>query len=72
MSTFFGTLFYVPFVNADVIAKEIFPDTTEKNSYLAAKITAEIRNKLLQEGRNFYFETTKLSDSHLAIGSNFL
>ncbi|SMG67229.1 [weak similarity to] Zeta toxin, partial [methanotrophic bacterial endosymbiont of Bathymodiolus sp.] len=59
-STFYRTRLKklgIPFVNADVIAKEIFPDATEKNSYLAAKITAEIRNKLLQEGRNFCFET---------------
>lgn len=47
----------VPFVNADEIAKELFPDASEKNSYFAAQIAEETRNKLLQEGRNFCFET---------------
>ena len=47
----------IPLVNADVIAKEIFPDAPEKNSYLAAEIAQETRNSLLQEGRNFCFET---------------
>lgn len=59
-STFYRTQLQkhgIPFVNADVIAQEIFPDAVEKNSYPAAKIAAEIRNKLLQEGRNFCFET---------------
>ncbi len=59
-TTFYRTRlknFGIPFVNADVIAKEIFPDATEKNSYLAVNIAEEIRNKLLQEGRNFCFET---------------
>jgi predicted ABC-type ATPase len=59
-TTFYRTRlknFGIPFVNADVIAKEIFPDATEKNSYLAAQIAEKIRNKLLQEGQNFCFET---------------
>ena len=59
-STFYRTRLEklgIPFVNADVIAKEFFPDASEKNSYMAAEIAKKIRNNLLQEGRNFCFET---------------
>ncbi len=59
-STFYYTQLQklgIPFVNADLIAKEIFSEAPEENSYLAARIAAQIRHDLLQEGRNFCFET---------------
>ena len=57
-------------VNADVIAKEIFADAAEKNSYLAAQIAEEIRNNLLREGRNFCFETVFSHPSKIDFAAN--
>ena len=59
-STFYNTRLAplgIPFVNADLIAKEIFPESPELHSYQAAKIAEEMRNTLLIEGRSFCFET---------------
>jgi predicted ABC-type ATPase len=47
----------IPFVNADVIAKQLFPESPEAHSYKAAKIAADLRHDLLLKGRNFCFET---------------
>jgi len=47
----------IPFINADEIAKEVFPDDPESNSYLAAKLAEKMRMQLLQEGKSFCFET---------------
>ena len=47
----------IPFVNADLIAKEVFPDNPESRSYNAALIAEEMRTRLLREGRTFCFET---------------
>ena len=60
MSTFYRTRLAppgVPFVNADLIARELFPEAPEAHSYEAAQIVEEIRNNLLLEGRSFCFET---------------
>ncbi|BFM06889.1 zeta toxin family protein [Halioxenophilus aromaticivorans] len=59
-STFYRTQLEplgLPFVNADLIAKEYFPEAPESFSYDAAKIAEEIRNQLLLDGRSFCFET---------------
>lgn len=59
-STFYRTQlapFGVPFVNADNIAREVFPDNPEAHSYQAAAIAENMRNELLAEGRSFCFET---------------
>ncbi|MBL4608611.1 MAG: dephospho-CoA kinase [Pseudomonadales bacterium] len=59
-STFYSTRLAplgLPFVNADVIARELFPDSPEQHSYEAARTAEEIRNALLLEGRSFCFET---------------
>lgn len=59
-STFYRTQlapFGMPFVNADIIAKELYPNAPEINSLKAAKIAEEIRFRLLREGRSFCFET---------------
>ena len=47
----------LPFINADILAKELYPDAPEANSYSAAKIAEKMRLTLLQEGRSFCFET---------------
>lgn len=59
-STFYKTRLQpkgLPFINADIIAKELFPDSPEEHSYDAAILAEEQRNRLLLEGRSFCFET---------------
>jgi len=59
-STFYRTQLAplgVPFINADVLAKELYPEAPEEYSYDAAKLATEMRFKLLHEGRSFCFET---------------
>jgi len=59
-STFYRTQLEplgLAFVNADVLAKQLYPDSPEQHSYEAARIATTMRNKLLQEGRSFCFET---------------
>lgn len=47
----------LPFINADVIAKDVFPDDPEGNSYLAAKLAETMREEQLRKGTSFCFET---------------
>jgi len=47
----------IPFVNADLIAREIAPDNPEKASYRASQIGERMRYELLREGASFCFET---------------
>jgi len=59
-STFYRTQLEprnLPFVNADNIAKEIFPEAPELHSYQAAAIAEKLRNELLEEGISFCYET---------------
>ncbi|MFT5133539.1 MAG: putative ABC-type ATPase [Gammaproteobacteria bacterium] len=59
-STFYQTRLAplgLPFVNADIIAAELYPESPEAYSYKAAQVAEEIRNKLLQDGLSFCFET---------------
>jgi len=59
-STFYRTQLEplgLPFINADVLAKEIYPQSPEEHSYAAAKLATEMRFRLLNEGRSFCFET---------------
>ena len=46
-----------PFVNADSLAKELYPDSPEQHSYDAALIAEQIRKNLLEQGNSFCFET---------------
>lgn len=59
--TTFYNLFLAPkgikLVNADIIAKAINPENPEKVSYAAANVAEQIREKLLQQGVSFCFET---------------
>ncbi|MEK9817593.1 MAG: AAA family ATPase [Limnobacter sp.] len=59
-STFYRTQLKplgMPFVNADDIARDVFPHAPEQHSYEAAKIAENLRNNLLEQGKNFCFET---------------
>lgn len=47
----------IPFVNADILAGELYPDAPEENSIKAARVAEEIRYNLIREGRSFCFET---------------
>jgi len=40
----------MPFVNADLLARQLFPDESEARSYEAAMIAGEIRAQLLRKG----------------------
>lgn len=59
-STFYNTQLKphgLPFINADSIAKELYPEAPESHSYDAAKIAAHMRVELLAKGESFCFET---------------
>lgn len=59
-STFFRTQLAplgLPFINADILAKELYPEAPETRSYDAAILAAEMRTQLLLEGRSFCYET---------------
>jgi predicted ABC-type ATPase len=47
----------LPFVNADIIARHLFPENPEQLSYAAAQEAEYARNRYLQEQRSFCFET---------------
>lgn len=59
-STFYRTRLEplgIPFINADQIAKEIYPDDPEGNSYNAARVAAQMRVEQIHAGNSFCFET---------------
>lgn len=59
-STFYRTRLAargLSFVNADIIAKLLYPQAPEVHSYQAAKLAEHMRLQLLRQGRNFCFET---------------
>ncbi len=59
-STFYTTRLAplgLPFINADILAKQLYPEQAEQRSYEAAKIAELMRMQLLQQGRTFCFET---------------
>lgn len=47
----------MPFINADLIAKELFPDDPEAHSYQAAEIAEKMRIDHIHAGNSFCFET---------------
>ena len=47
----------IPFINADLIARELYPGDPEGNSYNAAKIAEQLRLEQIQAGNSFCFET---------------
>jgi len=59
-STFYRTQLAargIPFVNADILAKELYPHAPELHSYDAAILATQMRLQLLREERSFCFET---------------
>lgn len=67
-STFYR-LFLSPlcmkFINADLIAKEIDPDNTEKSSYLALTLATRLREDLIRQSATFCFETVFSHESKI-------
>jgi len=55
------------FVNADVIAKDRWPDSAEEHSYEAARIAAAIRDALIEQGESFIAETVFSHPSKLEL-----
>ena len=47
----------IPLINADNIARSLWPDAPEKHSYEAALIAENERHRLLDGGQSFCFET---------------
>ena len=47
----------MPFVNADLIAREYFPEDPEGKSREAAKMAERLRYRLVEEKKTFCFET---------------
>ena len=47
----------VPFVNADTIARLVYPQASEAHSYEAARLAEQQREQLLMSGLSFCFET---------------
>ena len=59
-STFFNLFLKptgLPFINADILAKQLDVNDTEGQSYKAAKLAEKLRFSLLQSGASFCFET---------------
>ena len=55
------------FVNADVIAKDRWPDAAEEHSYDAARIAATMRDALIERGESFIAETVFSHPSKLEL-----
>ncbi|AFT68429.1 hypothetical protein B5T_00141 [Alloalcanivorax dieselolei B5] len=47
----------LPFVNADVIARQRFPQAPEAHSYQAAALARQLRDMLIHQGQSFCYET---------------
>lgn len=47
----------LPFINADLIARELYPAAPEQHSYDAARVAEVLRQELLASGSSFCFET---------------
>ena len=59
-STFYKTRLQplgLPFINADLIARELFPVASETHSYEAAQVARQMVNAQLAAGNSFCFET---------------
>lgn len=66
----------LPFINADILARERWPDEADKHAYEAGRIVAEQRVSLIEAGRSFVTETvfshpSKLQLLELAMSSGF-
>lgn len=57
----------VPFVNADEIAKNRWPDEAAAHAYDAARLAAQTRMKLIEAGRSFIAETVFSHESKIEL-----
>jgi predicted ABC-type ATPase len=57
----------IPFVNADLIALERWPDDPEGHAYDAARIAEATRSALIESGRHFIAETVFSHPSKVAL-----
>lgn len=55
----------IPFVNADLIARDLNPENPEVVSYHAATLAGQIREDLISQGISFCFETVFSHDSKI-------
>lgn len=55
----------VPYVNADVIAAELWPDDPVSHGHEAAAAAADVREKLLERGEPFIAETVASHESKI-------
>lgn len=46
----------IPFINADILAKQIFPHAPELHSYDAAIVATQMRNQLLLAEQTFFLK----------------
>jgi predicted ABC-type ATPase len=60
------------FVNADLIAAALWPDDPEGNSYEAAAIATELRDRNLAAGKSFVYETVFSHPSKLELVTDAL
>lgn len=60
----------LPFVNADVIARECWPEADRDYSYEAAQLAAERRDALIASGQSFIAETVFSHPSKLELIGN--
>ena len=60
-------LLHTPFVNADLIARQRWPDAAEAHSYDAARLAAATRDKLIGTGASFIAETVFSHPSKLEL-----
>ncbi|MFF2052353.1 AAA family ATPase [Leifsonia sp. NPDC058194] len=62
-----GPVTRLPFVNADVIAAERWPDAQAAHAYDASRAAAEERSRLLEKGTSFITETVFSHPSKLEL-----
>lgn len=55
----------IPFVNADLIARDLNPQNPETVSYHAATLASQIREDLISQGLSFCFETVFSHESKI-------
>jgi predicted ABC-type ATPase len=69
-STFFHLYlagYGIPFVNADLIARDLNPEKPEEVSYHAAILADQIREDLIAQRTSFCFETVFSHESKIAL-----
>jgi predicted ABC-type ATPase len=62
-----GPATHLPFINADLIARERWPDDAERQAYEAARIAAQAREAVIAKRRSFAAEPVFSHRSKLAL-----